>query len=199
MSLQVGSLNRKTALFLVGAVLTILLRLGVFSSSRTETTTVAALESPAMAEKRLALLRVKAAQVPGREAVLKKALSELQSSEKGIIDAPTAAQAQAQLLEIIHRVAEANGFDAKGLDSIPQPKPLGSDYGEVSVTETFTCAIDQLVNFLAALANEPQIIATNEIQITGGNDKKKNIQVRLSLSGVVPKKLVPEKKGVAAF
>jgi hypothetical protein len=35
--------------------------------------------------------------------------------------------------------------------------------------------------------------------VAGGNDKKKNVQVRLSLSGVVPKKLVPEKKGVATF
>ena len=35
--------------------------------------------------------------------------------------------------------------------------------------------------------------------MTGGNDKKKNVQVRLSLSGVVPKKLVPEKKGLAGF
>ena len=65
----------------------------------------------------------------------------------------------------------------------------------VSVTETFNCAIEQLVNFMAALANEPEIVATNEIHITGGRDKKKNIQVRLGLSGVVPRKLVPVKKG----
>jgi hypothetical protein len=55
------------------------------------------------------------------------------------------------------------------------------------------------VNFLAALANEPEILATNEIQVSGGNDKKKNVQVRLSLSAVVPRKLVPEKKGLATF
>ncbi len=67
------------------------------------------------------------------------------------------------------------------------------------MTVTFTCGIEQLVNLLAALANQPQILATNEIQVTGGTDKKKNVQVRLSLSGVVPRKLVPEKKGVAAF
>ena len=64
---------------------------------------------------------------------------------------------------------------------------------------TFTCGIEQLVNFLAAMANEPQIVATNEINISGGTDKKKNVQVRLSLSGVVPKKLVPAKKGMGAF
>ena len=69
----------------------------------------------------------------------------------------------------------------------------------VSVGVTFTCGIEQLVNFLAAIANEPQILATNEINITGGGDKKKNIVVRLSLSGVVPKRLVPAKRGLGAF
>jgi hypothetical protein len=123
----------------------------------------------------------------------------LDTREKGIIDAPTAAQAQAQLMEIIKRVASANGFDAHGVDSIPEPKPLGADYGQVTVTQTFTCGIDQFVNFLAALANEPQILATDEIQVSGGTDKRKNVQVRLTLSGVVARKLVPQKKGGAAF
>ena len=71
---------------------------------------------------------------------------------------------------------------------------MGTDYGVVSVTETFTCGIEQLVNFLADVSNEPAILAINDINITGGNDKKKNVQVRLSLSGVVLRKLVPVKK-----
>ena len=69
----------------------------------------------------------------------------------------------------------------------------------VSVGETFTCGIDQLVNFLAAMANEPELLATDEIQHHGRPDKNKNIQVRLNLSGVVPRKLVPDKKGRAGF
>ena len=73
-------------------------------------------------------------------------------------------------------------------------KPFGSDYGEASVTVRFTCLIEQLVNLLAALANEPEMLSTNEIQVTGGPDKNKTIQVRLTLSGVVSKKLAQEKK-----
>ena len=71
--------------------------------------------------------------------------------------------------------------------------------GVVSVTETFTCAIEQLVNFLAMLDSQPEILSTNDIHISGGNgmDKEKKIQVRLSLSGVVPRKLVPVRKGPA--
>lgn len=194
-----GTLDRRSLLLLMGGVAAVLvLRFGVYGGGDTAPT-VAVADSTPLAEKRLDQLRRKAAEVPGRETVLKQAAAELAGREKGVIDAPTAPQAQAQLLEITKRVAAANGFDAHGVDSMPQPKPLGADYGEVTITQTFTCGIDQLVNFLAALANEPQILATNEIQVSGGTDKRKNVQVRLTLSGVVPRRLVPEKKGAATF
>jgi hypothetical protein len=160
---------------------------------------VPASDSAPLAERRLDLLRRKAATLSAEEALLKQATVELRGREKGIIEAPTAQQAQAQLVEIIHKVANANGFDVKGVESMPQPKLLGNDYAVVSVTETFSCGIDQLVNFLASLGNEPQLLSTDEVQVTGGSDKKKNIQVRLSLSGVVPRRLAPEKKGGPAF
>jgi Type II secretion system (T2SS), protein M subtype b len=125
-------------------------------------------------------------------------MAELSTRESGILKADTSAQAGAQLLDVIRRVAMTNGIDVRGAEDVNRIKALANDYGEVSVTVTFTCAIEQLVNFLAAMANEPQILATNEINVSGGNDKNKNVQVRLSLSGVVPKKLVP-KRGIAAF
>ena len=196
--MTVGTLDRRTLFVLLGGLLLIaVLRFGVYGDRPTQV--IAPSESIPAAEKRLERLRQIAATVPGKEAVLKQASAELESREKGILKADTAAQAQAQLLNLIHTVATANGIDARGAEGFPAPKPLANDYGEVSVPVTFTCGIDQLVNFLAALANEPEILATTEIQVAGGNDKKKNMQVRLSLSGVVPKKLVPEKKGVAGF
>ena len=103
------------------------------------------------------------------------------------------------MLDVIRRAAMANGIDARGAEEVNRVKPLANDYGEVSVTVTFTSGIEQLVNFLAGLANEPQILATNEINVSGGNDKNKNVQVRLSLSGVVLKKLVPERRGAPPF
>jgi hypothetical protein len=159
---------------------------------------VAAADSVPLAERRLERLRQLAATVPGREAVLQQARAELQTREAGILKADTAPQAQAQLMDVIRRVATANGIDARGVEEL-RVQPLANDYGEVLVAVTFTCGIEQLVNFLAALANEPQIIATDQINVSGGSDKKKAVQVRLSLSGVVPKKLVPAKRGVATF
>jgi len=192
--IEVGKLDGRLLRVLAIAVPALLiLRFVVFSDK--EPVVVAATESVSMTEKRLERLRELAAMGPGRETVLKQVSAELQSREKGILMAETSAQAQAQLMDVIHRVAAANGFDARGAEQLGEAKPLGSDYGEVTVTETFNCGIEQFVNFMAALANEPQIVATNDIHITGGRDKNKNVQVRLSLSGVVPRKLVPVKKG----
>ena len=197
--MNTGTLDRKTLVMMVVAAVLLMavLRYRVWGDGQAQVV-VAPAESIPMAEQRLERVRQLAAMVPGKEAVLKQATAELASRETGLINADTAEQAKAQLLDVIHRVAAANGIDARGLEQ-SSVKQLANDYGEVAVGVTFTCGIEQLVNFLAAIANEPQILATNEINITGGADRKKNIVVRLSLSGVVPKRLVPAKRGLGAF
>lgn len=187
--------RRNLAIIGVGVVL-IFLRLEFHEDTVAPVVTSA--DSVPTAERRLERLREMAATVPGREAVLQKAAAELQSREAGVLKADTAAQAQAQLLDVIRRAATANGIDARGAEEM-RVKALADDYGEVSVAVTFTCAIEQLVNFLADLANQPQLLATTEIDISGGTDKEKKVQVRLGLSGVVPKKLVPAKKRLEEF
>ena len=187
-----GTVNPRLLWLAVVMGILVLLRYTVFAERQPEI--VAPVESVPLAEKRLERMREIAATVDGKEATAKLAAADLAVREKGLIQAETSAQAQAQLLDIIRRVAAKNGFDARGVDQFSEARPLGADYGVVSVTETFTCAIEQLVNFLADISGQPEILATNEIHISGGNDKKKNVQVRLSLSGVVPRKLVPVKK-----
>ena len=189
--MTVGTLDRKTALLLVTGVAVVLI-LYLVTADRSPAV-VAASESVPMAEKRLERLRQIAATVPGKEAVMKQAAGELESREKGMLKAETSAQAQAQLQELLHKVGASNGIDIRGVEEA-RIKPFGNDYGEASVTVRFTCLIEQLVNLLAALANEPELLSTNQIQVTGSADKSKTIQVRLTLSGVVTKKLALEKK-----
>jgi hypothetical protein len=189
-----GSFERRHAI-LVGVCLAIILilRYGVFGER--QPVVVDTVDSVPMAEGRLKKLREIAATEAGKQAVLKQANVELGLREKSIIQADTAPQAQAQILDIVRRLAAVNGFDARGAEQLGEARPFGNDYAEVTVTVPFTCAIEQLVNFLAALANEPVMLASSEIHVSGGSDKKKNIQVRLSLSGVVQKKLLPVRKG----
>jgi len=194
---NVGTLDRKSLFLLLGGLAGIaILRFGVYGDH--QALLVAPVDSIPMGEKRLQRLRELAATVGAREAVLKQATAELESREKGMLKADTVPQAQALLQEVIRSVGAANGIDARGMEDW-RFKPMANDYGEVSVTVGFACGIEQLVNFLTALANEPELLATNSIQVTGGADKGKKIQVRLSLSGVVPRKLIPERRGASAF
>jgi hypothetical protein len=195
--MTLGTLDRRTALMLVAGVLAVLALRFVFTR-QSASAVAASMDSIPVAERRLARLRQVAATVPGKQALLKQVSGELAAREKGTITVETAAQAQAQLLEVIRRVGQANGIDARGAEEW-RVRPLAVDYGEVSVAVSFTCRIEQLVNFLASLANEPELLATNEIRISAANPKEKAVLVRLSLSGVIPKKLVPEKNGLAAF
>jgi hypothetical protein len=192
-----GKLDRRTALMLGGGVALVLLVRFVVLADR-QPTVVAASDSVPLAEKRLAKLRELGATVPGKEKVAQQASGELAAREKGMILTATAAQAQAQLLEIIRRVGKDEGIDVRGAEEM-KVAPLAADYGEVTVAVSFTCRIDQFVNFVADLANRPELLATSDIRVIAGNPKEKTISVRLGLSGVVPRKLVPEKKGPVSF
>jgi hypothetical protein len=152
---------------------------------------------PQMAQQRLARLRQVAATVPAREAVLKQTSADLADRERGIIQADTTAQAQASLVEIARRIGKDEQIDLRGGD-FGAPRPAG-DYGLVFATITFTCRVEQLVNFLADLSKTPELVVPYEEQISAGNPKEKMMNVRMVLAGVVAKKLLPEKKGLAGF
>ena len=168
------------------------------SGPETSATVVAGGGSIPLAEKRLARLRQVVATVPMKESELKVISHELATREKGIIIADTAAQAQAQLQQSIRRVAKTEGIDVRGGEFLP-PQPLGDDYGEVAAAVIFECQIEQLVNLLADLTKEPELLATREIYISSSNSKDKKIGVRVLVSGVIPRKLVPVKKGITSF
>jgi hypothetical protein len=151
-------------------------------------------------QKRLAMLRRQAATLPGKEAVLKQVSLELAEREKGLIPGETAEQAQAQLLQIVKRVAQQQmpPLDV-GQVELGRPRPFGEAYGEVSVSITVTCRIDELVNFLAALSAQPELTATDEIRFGTSHPKQKTMPVRLTISGLVAKRLVPARRGLPEF
>lgn len=156
--------------------------------------------SSATSEKRLTHLREVAATVPAKEAILKKVSAELADREKSLIRADTAAQAQAQIVQILRRLAsqEAPPLDIRSTD-LGGITGLGDSYGAANVTIQMDCRVDQLVNFLAAIGSLNELISTSDIRINSTNPKEKTVNVRLTVAGVVPRKLVPEKKGGAAF
>jgi len=158
-------------------------------------TVAAAADTPARAEARLAQLRDTAATVPAKEKILKDAQADLAARETGLIAADTVFQAQAQLIQIIREVGhresppvEIRNTEAFGI------RPFGDTYGEATVSLQIDCRIEQLVNILASIAARPELISTSDLRVTSANAKDKTVMVRLTVAGIVPRKLVPEKR-----
>jgi hypothetical protein len=191
--------RRAIVLLAVGLVVTAVLYFVFPNNSGTANVVAPAVnqDNAGLAQQRLARLRQVAATVPAREAVLKQTSADLADRERGIIHADTAPQAEAALLEIARRLGKDEQIDLRGGD-FGAPKAFG-DYGLVYATVTFECHVEQLVNFLADLSREPELVTPSEERITSGSPKEKTIGVRMLLAGVVGKKLVPEKKGLAGF
>ncbi|MBK9168511.1 MAG: hypothetical protein IPM24_13725 [Bryobacterales bacterium] len=154
----------------------------------------ASVDTIALTERTLSGLRATAAVAPIKEEALEKAREQLAAREKGLLTGETAEQAQAQLLQIARRVGKQEGLDLRGGEFSPI-RPLAEEYGEVTVSVTFECAIEQLVNLLASLSEQPELLATSELQLTVVNEKEKRLRARLTLSGIVAGELVPKQKG----
>jgi hypothetical protein len=148
------------------------------------------------AEKRLAALRATAATIAGKETVLKQVSAELAEREKGLIPGDTAEQAQAQLLQVLRRVARTQTppIEIKQVE-LGQPRTHGDAYGRVTVSVSIDCRIDELVNYLASVSSQPEIVATDEIRLGFSHPKQKIMPARVTFSGIVPKRLAPAKPG----
>jgi hypothetical protein len=182
----------KRALMILGGALVV--SLGIWlsgSSSSSKAAVIAPVDTVERAEKRLTDLRKTVATVDGKAATLKQATAQLTEREKGLIQADTAAQAKEKLLQIIRKVAvtQAPPLDIRTQD-LGAPKLFGDAYGEVSVTVAMDCRIDSVVNFLASLTEQPELIATSEVRLGAANAMTKIMPVRLTITGIVPRHLV---------
>jgi len=145
-----------------------------------------------MAERRLERVRELAATVAGKQKLLDGVAAQLKAREKGLIEAETAAQAQAQLSQVIRKLMRAQSPPMEtGQVELGQIQPLGKDYGEALVTIGTNCRIEQLVNLLADLSRQPEAIATRELRVLAADARQKTIGVRLTVSAVLPRRLVP--------
>ncbi|MCU0246557.1 MAG: type II secretion system protein GspM [Bryobacter sp.] len=185
----------RRALLLLGGALAIAALVVVFTPAENNApaATAAAVNDIDQAQRRLRRLKELIASVPGKQQELDKLRGDLATREKGLIVAETAAQAQAQLLQVVRRIARAQNppleFRSQDIGSM---RPLGEYYGETTIGLNFDCRIEQLLNFLTDLAAQPELLATSEIRIAPRNDKEKLLGIRMAVSGVVPKRLAPK-------
>ena len=171
-----------------------------FWPSSTDTETVGVVQNVELTEKRVTRLRRLAAAAPARQDVLKKLSDELVKREKGLIQAETGPQAQAQLLQVVRRVAQLQqpALVFKGTE-FGAPRPLGQSYGEVVMTVSMDAGIEQVINFLADIGNQSELISVSDLTFTQVLGKQKLVPLRVTFTGIVPRRLVPEKRGGPAF
>jgi len=143
-------------------------------------------------EQRLARVREIAATVPGKQEILKKVAADLESREKGLIRAETAPQAQAQVVTILRDLTASESLTLRNYE-LGAITAFGDDYGAVNVSIQVECRIEQLLNFLAALAARPELIATRDLRVIAADPKQKTLNVRITVAGLVPKSLAPKK------
>jgi hypothetical protein len=190
--------TRERRVLLAGAAALVLVLILRFSLPQPDAApVVAAPNSVSTAARRLAKVRQLAATLPAGEQSLKALSAELATREKGVIRADTPAQAQAQLVQIVRRLTSAQTppIEIRSVE-LGQARPLGEQYGEIWVPVSFECRIEQLVNLLADITMQPELIATSELRVSASGQPDKSMNVRLIISGVVPRKLVPEKRGL---
>jgi hypothetical protein len=189
----------KRALMLLAVAATLVIGWWATSGDDVPAPVVPTVDNIPAAELRLGRLRQLAASVPGKQQLLEQVSSELQSREKGLLQADTAAQAQAQLLQILRTLGKAptTAIDLRNSE-IGTVKPYG-EYGEVTVSLNFEARIEQLVNLLSDLTAQKEIIGVNDLRIGSANPKHKTMPVRLTVSGLVKRELIPDKKGTGSL
>ena len=186
----------KRALMLLGGAAIVCIVLWLVLPAERQTDLVKPVDTIPAAAKHLSRVRQLAATFPAEEKSQQIAAAQLAAREKGMLQADTPAQAQAQLVQIMRRLAAAQEppIDIRSTE-VGKTQPLGDSYGEVTIPISFVCRIDQLVNLLADITAQPELLAAGGLRITAGDAKDKAVNVRLTLSAVVPKKLVPAKRG----
>ena len=187
----------KRALIGLGIVAGLILIWSIASSEDSAAPQVVTItENIPTAERRLARLRQVAAVVPGKQQIFDQVTGELLIRESGLISGETAAQAQAKLAEILQRIGRTQTppLDFRGVENGPV-RALGAHYGEVLISLSFEGGIEQVINLLADITAQKELIATSEIRFGQAHPKQKTVPVRLTVSGAVRRELVPKQRG----
>lgn len=187
----------RRALLVLGLGIAAVLGWRVWNERNTARAAVPAVTLPVpVLEKRLASLRQRAALNPAKAEVREQLAKEVEEREKALLRADTPQQAQAALLAKVRAVLERQDppIEARQVDMAPIAA-AGEDYGEVTVTVAFNAAIEQLVNVLADIRAMEEAAATRNLAVSVANRQKKILNIRVTVSALTPRDLVPEPTG----
>lgn len=185
----------RRALVFLGVALAISLTIYFWPEGKPEVVEASGADSIPMAERRLQKTRELAATIPAKEKVLQEIEGQVAGREKGLIEDETAQQAQARIVQLLRKIARAQSPPLElGAIDLGNIRPLGDHYAEAVVTVSAQCQIEQVVNLLADLSAQPELIATNEIQLRTADQRRKTVAMRLTVTGVLPRRQLPAQR-----
>jgi len=132
-----------------------------------------------------------AALVGLRETDWRTIQGRLAEAERGLLDSKAAALASAELQQRLQQMAEQHGIELRSTDFPPvRPlKPADAGYALAPVGLSFECTLDQLVNFLAAVAAGPKTLSIEQLSIMANPPRpdrpRKMVTVRLVVRGLM--------------
>lgn len=182
----------RRALIALGVVvaLFLVLQLDVFAPGASSGSSASGAALDAL-EERLQLAQVQARQRPLTEAELSAAQRRLEKVESRLLESADPALAQAEMRSLVGQLLETEGIPLRS--SRFSPVKLEKDrYAQVPLIVEFTCGIEQMVNFMAALSNSSRLLATREIRIRPDKPEVKSIAVTMTVAGFLPMDRAPE-------
>lgn len=140
-----------------------------------------------VAEKELALRRSqRLVSSAGTEGARLGAVEErVTTLETGLLESPSASLANAEWQRLVRELADSKGLEL-GSTEFLRVQPVSPNYGLVLGRVTLRCRLDQLVDFLTALATAPRIFSVTRVRVAPiPGDAEKRINVELMVGAAV--------------
>lgn len=189
MAVAMSSRDRRALLLLSGAVaLFALLQFEVILPGGSSAMTAAPV---AAVEEQLLTAQVAARQRPLTDAELKAAQATLENAEKRLLASETAALASAEMREIVGKILEAEGIKMDA-SQFGRAELEGDHYTQIPLVVRFNCAIEQVVNLMAAIGNAGPLLTTRQVRISPSKSETKTVAVQMTVSGYLPVSRTPE-------
>ncbi len=142
-------------------------------------------------EQAFRLAQVKARRKPLVDAEAQGTVKALAEIEKRLLASENAALAKAEMRQLVEDLLTSEGIAMRG-SRFGTVALEERGYAQVPLIVDFECQIEQLVNWMAAVANAPQLLSTRRIQLNMGNRLTKSVRAQVSVSGYLPVSRTPE-------
>jgi hypothetical protein len=122
---------------------------------------------------------------------LTAAADRLKGLESGLLDSPTPSLANAEWQHLVGQLADSKGIQL-GSSEFLRIQGRGAGYSLVTGRVQLRCRLDQLVDFLVALATSPKLLSVTSLSVSAlQGDPQGTLNVQLTI-GAATRTVKPE-------